>query len=375
MVHGGGDILDWINWTDRAWKKLSDSTLDNSDIIKSFLCARIMSEGRPKSAAISIQWGDTAMLTDEERVVIFIGDREHRLSQVDLRIDEFSEDGPILFSVCADDITSSYQLVYDRDTNKSVVFRYEKLSDITVRIKFGAREAESLEDYARRDPFVVIYADGSRSYNQFIVDNPAAIGLFDTDRIIPIDWVADGVDIRVESQGPGQNPSSIQNRMVRYCRDDYEIVFDDDGSGEAGDLVCLRNDRPSNSIEILLVHCKFSLADSAGARVKDLYEVSGQAQKCIHWKHNGFTKLVTHMKSREEKWRVRGNSRFLKGDLAHLSVLKDVARKAKTRLEVWIVQPGVSKRAVTNSMRLLLGATDEYLSQTSNAHLKVFSSP
>jgi hypothetical protein len=58
----------------------------------------------------------------------------------------------------------------------------------------------------------------------------------------------------------------------------WEVVLDDDGTGEIADLVFLRRD--GNRLEILLAHCKYSGGNAPGARVGDLYEVCGQAAKC-----------------------------------------------------------------------------------------------
>lgn len=48
---------------------------------------------------------------------------------------------------------------------------------------------------------------------------------------------------------------TIQFRTFEQLRGDYDVVFNDDGSGEAADLVCLK-DVDDTTIRLCLVHCK-----------------------------------------------------------------------------------------------------------------------
>jgi hypothetical protein len=65
---------------------------------------------------------------------------------------------------------------------------------------------------------------------------------------------------------------------------DYDIVFDDDGAGEAADIVAIKieNGTRGSAILVEFYHCKYS-EQVAGKRIKDLYEVCGQAQKSMQW--------------------------------------------------------------------------------------------
>ena len=371
---GGGDILSWIEWTEKVWRKISNNELQTNDILRSFLCARPIEGDRPASAPISVQWGDSTSAVAEEKVIVTIGQGEFRLSEVELRVDSFEETGPILFSVTAERAEANYRLSYSPREEGGVDFTYEQLSTDSASLKFGSRHAIDFVDHAKRDPLVVTYANGERTVNGYLIQNPSDVGEYRRDRIAALDWAAAGVNIQTEIQGPQRDPSSIQNRIALECIRDYDVVFDDHGSGEAADLVCLRRDEESSSIEVLFVHCKKSGQPSAGARVGDLYELCGQAQKSIRWKHNGFPNLASHLKHREEKAHARGETRFMKGGLPDLALFKEVSHKSKFKLDVWIVQPGVSRTEVSTQMLLLLGATEDYLAKTSNADLTLFGS-
>ena len=58
---------------------------------------------------------------------------------------------------------------------------------------------------------------------------------------------------------------------------DWEVIVDDDGTGEIADIVMLQRD--GRLLDVVLAHCKFSGADNPGARLNDLYQVCGQAMK------------------------------------------------------------------------------------------------
>src|SRR5262249_10869734 len=120
---------------------------------------------------------------------------------------------------------------------------------------------------------------------------------FALDQLQPLDWL--GINIRKESQGPERDPLTVQARTIREIldREDWEIVMDDDGSGEIADIVAVRH--ADRKLNILLVHCKYSSQDIPGGRVSDLYEVCGQAQKSAKWRRN-IPQMFHHLIRREK---------------------------------------------------------------------------
>jgi hypothetical protein len=87
------------------------------------------------------------------------------------------------------------------------------------------------------------------------------------------DWR--GVDLTKESiwKSGAQRKDSIQWAIAdEYIKAGYDIVFDDDDSGKAADLICMKLE--ADAIRLALVHCKFSGGKTPGERVKDVVEVS-----------------------------------------------------------------------------------------------------
>lgn len=124
----------------------------------------------------------------------------------------------------------------------------------------------------------------------------------------------------------------------------------------------------------MFVHCKFSSEDSPGGRVADLYELCGQAQKSMRWNRSVdhmFRQLIRRQKRRAER---TGRTGFMRGNAIKLHELHDRARFLRSRFAVAIVQPGVSKAAVSDAQLELLASTEVYLNETALAPLTVYCS-
>jgi hypothetical protein len=186
-----------------------------------------------------------------------------------------------------------------------------------------------------------------------------------------LDW--SGINLRKESQGPNKEADSIQARAIQDVLSlaDWDFVIDDDGTGEIADIVAVRADE---ALHIRFVHCKFSSEDKPGARVEDLYELCGQAQKSAQWRRN-VPLLFQHLIRREKTRKTRhGRSGFEKGQPAKLYELEERARLLRHDLTVEIVQPGVSKGKVSKSQLELLASTEVYVYETVHAGFEVICS-
>jgi hypothetical protein len=193
-----------------------------------------------------------------------------------------------------------------------------------------------------------------------------------------LDW--NGVNIRKESQGRTKSQTSIQARVIRELknRGDYSIIFDDDDSGEAADVVAISLiGEPSAPSSIEFYHCKYSSEETPGQRVEDLYEVCGQAQKSIGWISSPQKKsdIFTHLLRREAKRQDDGGpSRFEVGDWELLQTISEMSHLSKMQLSIYIVQPGVSRAQASRDQLLLLAVTETYLLETRQVPFGVITS-
>ena len=168
--------------------------------------------------------------------------------------------------------------------------------------------------------------------------------------------------------------NTIQYRAFEVICDDYDLIFNDDGSGEAADLVCL-TEVDEKTILLCLVHCKGAHEGRVSTDIRNFYTVCGQAQKSITVKHGGVQTLYHDLKRRHELWAREGASRFLKGDMKTLSYFKEKARRSKLDFEVILIQPGASAQTVSSDSLKLLATTELFLSKTTEAIFRFVGSP
>jgi len=363
---GGGPITSWKQWCHKIADKIFDNTIKETKIIEDFLKPQEL-EKRYDCIPLLVQWSENILKTNEENITIFFGEKEYKIYDIDLEIVEHNEKGPIFFRVFSEDEESKYKMEFNK--NNCV---YSLVEGKEVKIRKYNGDIVSLIDYVKNDPINIIYTDGSFSYNEFHVPIPKLSSFFDKDKLMVIDWKK--TDIQIESLGKENKTNSIQYRISELLKDDYEIIFNDDASGEAADIIAIRQES-KDSFKLHLIHCKFSSDKKIGARINDFYVLCGQAQKCIRWKHNGIGYLANHIKKREEAWQKDKKTRFIQGSMSELNKLKKFSRFAsKFVFEVSIVQPGLSKKAISDDIIQLLGSTEDYLLKTSGATFNVFCS-
>ena len=197
---------------------------------------------------------------------------------------------------------------------------------------------------------------------------------YDSGHLVVVDWT--GTDIRVESQTDKKLDHSIQHRVIRDIlaeTDGWDVVIDDDGPGEIADVVAMRLD--DEGLLVRLIHCKYSSEVAPGARVADLYEVCGQAEKSVAWRRSDLGPFFKQLARRAQaKYQRTGVSPFEAGDAAGLLHLQAMSQVHRRRMEIVIVQPGLSAARVSQQQSDLLAAVETYVKTTINAPLTVWCS-
>jgi len=362
-----GSISEWCEWVKKAWDKIVEGKIDETNITQKFLRPKKI-ESPYQEHPLSVQWGEYTLSEPEDRVSVIFGNVEIPLYLVDLSVIFEQESGYYLIFINSEDKESVYKFQIDKRLNGG--FEYQLYKGEPVSIKRGNGTPKLLQEYLIIDPWVIHYVDGSYSYNSYLIKVNQDIGQYNPEQIEVWDWK--GIDINRESMGQDRKTSTVQYRAFEEIEEQYEVIINDDGTGEVADLVCLK--ALNNEILLGLVHCKYSKRVSPGSRLEDLYEVCAQAQKSIHWKHVGITRLVSRLKKRESSWKEKGVSRFLKGSLADLINIGRRARTAPVKFQVIIVQPGLRKSTVKPEMLRVLGSTDLYLLKTAQGMLTVIGS-
>ncbi len=364
-----GTIAEWIRWTRATWAKVTSENPLESNITRDFLRPQRMSA--PHAAhPISVQWGEQAQMRFSDRQYVVFGETEVPLFMVDLDISTVADDGSIVIKLASDHYSAEYRLSISSLLPGG--YRHEHTAGPSVRFRQNRETALALQEYLQKDPFIIRYADGTYSYNCYHIPANLGAGLYDKTKLETWDWT--GVPLNKESMHKQRDSATIQYRAYEQLRDDYDVIFNDDGSGEAADLICLK-DEDETTIKLCLVHCKGAHEGRVSQDIRNFYIVCGQAQKSIAAKHGGMSRLYHNLKRRQELWQRDFASRFLKGDMRHLSYFKDKARRSKLLFEMILVQPGASLMSVTDDSLRLLATTELYLRKTTQASLRVIISP
>jgi superfamily II DNA or RNA helicase len=364
-----GTVSEWMGWTATTWAKVTSEDKLGTNITRDFLRPQRM-DGPHVSHPIAAQWGEQAQMRQSNRQAIVFGATEVPLIMVDVEITDVTVDGGITLRLGADGISSEYQLTISKELSGG--YQHQHVSGPAVRFRKARDEAIPLEEYLQKDPFIVRYADGTYSYNCYHIATKIDAGAFDKERLEAWDWT--GIALNRESMHKARDQATIQYRSYVQLRDEYDLIFNDDGHGEAADLICLK-DVDDATIRLCLVHCKGAHGGHVSQDIRNFYVVCGQAQKNITAKHKGLPRLYHDLKRRHDAWVKVGASRFLKGDMKGLAYFKEKARRAKLQFEVILVQPGASIMTVTNDSLRLLATTELYLMKTTEAVFRVIVSP
>jgi superfamily II DNA or RNA helicase len=355
---------EWRDWCDAVGAKLVDDTASVDDVMRGFIRPKIINE-RPDLVLIGVDWPHEVYLNTSDETMLTFGGEKARLLDTELRVVSHQTHGPVEFEIVTATWTASYTATF---TDKGIVYQPTQQ-----QVHVAAPRSEyPLTRLLERDGLTMYFEDETTVERGGLLLRPdRTIEPFPTNKLTPVDWM--GVDIKKESQGRDRDPASIQHRMIQrvIAERDWDVVIDDDGAGEAADIVAIATDAVGMLIK--LVHCKYSSENTPGARVADLYELCGQAHKSNVWKNA--PRLLDHLVRRERDRRTNHHhSGFELGDDITLRSLQHRARAVRARLEVTVVQPGLSAAKVSPAQLQLLACAETYLYETATAPLEVICS-
>jgi hypothetical protein len=359
-----GTIADWITWTKTTWEKVSSEVDPATNILADFL--RPIRLTKPfGSHPISVQWGEQAQIRQNPQFVVF-GTIEVPLFLAEVDLGDAESGKPVPIVIRSGDLESEYLLKIADTLEGGYV--YEHTSGPPLQFKKNKTEQIPIEEYLRKDPFIVRYADGTSSYNCYHIPVDLGAGNFDPTRLEVWDWT--GIPLNNESMGKDRDKETIQHRAFEYLKDDFDFIFNDDGSGEAADLICLR-DVDETTIKLTLVHCKGAHGGTVSKDIRNFYIVCGQAQKSIRVKHAGMRRLAENLLRRQALWARQGKTRYLKGTPKSLHYFAEKSRRSKLEFEMILIQPGGSASGISQDALKLLATTEIYLSKTTKAAFRV----
>lgn len=364
----------FAKWCKHVGQKISNDTIDPEEVLQGTLIPKLVI-ARPTAVAIGVDWPvelvdfvESATTIDFEQTI-----QEH-LTNVSIELVECSETDPMVIRVFCSSREVLVRLNFiGAGAQADFSFVYE--GDARATIRRG--KTHDLCEFFTEFPPTIWFADGSRLDGNMHTELRRAAPLFSRERLEALSW--DGINIRKESQREERHADSVQYRAIEVLKaaHEYEVLFDDDGAGEAADIVGIwLDDRTApRLITVDLAHCKYSQGDTPGARIDDMYVVCGQAQRSAMWLHNKDRRsdLFAHLLKREASRVEAGRpTRFEIGTRDRLVDLREMSRTCAVTLRVFIVQPGLSKPGAAEHQLALLGVTEKFLLETYQVPLRVY---
>lgn len=367
-----GDLNQFMAWCKKIGKKLIDEQIDPNQILRDTLMPELVVK-RPQIFPVWIDWNEEIYQHLETKYQFKIDGKVFDLSTCELRISNPSEDGGVFFEFVTQNDSFDFEIrLYEKNIGENNVPEFQVINNSKkeVDVIFGSKTI-LIQDFFHDHPPTLWFADGSSLTGNNFVQLKKIIQPYAKENIIAWDWY--GVDLSKESQHlPPKLDNSIQYNVInKLMHTDVDIIYDDDYSGEIADVLTIK--QHSNKLKVSLYHLKYAKEGKVSNQVANFYEVSGQAQKSIHWKYKSGDEFIKHLLRRETKTRKDAQcSRLEKGTRDDLEKLLLIAKKKiPIEWEVFIVQPGASKAIISDEILTILGVSENYLMEIAGIKLHV----
>lgn len=357
------DINTYLKWCAHIGGKLLDDTIDPNEILRGAIVPRSVT-ARPGIYPNCVDWNTDMYKEMETHFKFAIGAEEYEFFNCNLVLVNPSDKGNIEFGLeYHDEIIATFTheifpIPAPREGNDFRIVQTTPDEPVTIRI--GSQEKVLMDFFYDHTP-EIWFADGSVLEGVALSEIKEIIDPFPAERILTWDWT--GIDIGKEAQHVDPKViNSIQYRCIENLKvGDFDIIYDDDQSGEIADVVAIK--KHEDHIAVELYHLKFAKEGRISGTITNLYELCGQTQKSIHWRFKEGHEFISHLLRRITK-RKDGKecSRLEKGTEAEL---KDILGLAKSRLpfefKVIVIQPAITPKNIETPASTLLAITENYV--------------
>ncbi len=369
-----GNLDELTKWCRDIGEIVSDNAIDPNVVLQHTLAIEKLQQ-RPNMMPILIDWNPEMYENIENRYSLSINGSNYDFAFVELNLVNPSVNINQSLKFAIETENESVQFEIEIGLSQTTNEPYYKVNQITNQIcsvQFGNKNENLLNFFQDTTP-TIWFADGSQLFGNLYVKLKVQPDVISDELIIADNWT--GVDIRKESQDIAPYiQDSIQYFFIEKIKDNFQIIYDDDGKGEIADIIGI-NDLDT-VIDIHLFHLKYAKDGVVSNNIDNFYQVCGQAEKSLKWKYKEGREFFNHLFKRKTKT-IRGNScsRIIKGTEDDLENLLNQAKWTKAmRFHIYIIQPSLSKANPSNDILLLLGNVQHYLATVGNIELKVYCS-
>lgn len=357
-------LKQWTEWCDVVGPKIIDNTLNVDSIMSGFIRPMPV-DSWPDHTVLGFE--PTRSLSDvlEPSAVVFKG-VSASFADVSIIVGNRETEEGHTFTIAAPSWSARY-IMYLTSSGLNV-------QPVTPGQEVGVQRPRSLQSFSvlanKLGMRVLLDKDSIIEPPGLLLKPNREVPPYAASALTAIDWGS--VDIRRESWGSDRDPLTVQGHVLGMVGEQaWDVILDDDGSGEVADIVALRE--VDGTLAIELTHCKYSSEDRPGARLTDLYELAGQAQRSAGWRRN-VEKMLQRLLRRERTRASRGDTGFVRGSLEDLQRIYERSEVLRPKLDIVLAQPGLSKRLVRDNQLELLGSVDMYVAETALSSITVLCS-
>lgn len=369
-----GNLDELTRWCKAIGEIVEDNSINSNVVLQHTLAIEKLQQ-RPNVMPILIDWNPEMYENAENRYTININGLAYDLSNTELNLlnPSIGLNQSLRFTVDTDEHSIQFEIEIglNQGTNEAY-YKVNKLTNQNCTIQYGNKN-KNLVDFFQNTTPTLWFADGSQLFGNLFVKPKVQPDVISDDLLIANNW--DGVNIRKESQDIAPYiQDSIQYYFIEKIKNDFQIIYDDDGKAEIADIIGINDS--DTVIDIHLYHLKYAKNGAVSNNIDNFYQVCGQAEKSLKWKHKDGREFFNHLFKRKTKT-LNGNScsRIIKGTEEDLEDLLNQAKWTKAmRFHIYIVQPSLSKSNASEDILLLLGNVQHYLSTVGNIDLKVYCS-
>lgn len=354
----------WIKWCKKTSLKINNENIDSKEIIKNVMISQQLNEW--PTGIFYADWPDKISIDNEAKISLnYLGESYSLLElslgqpvlksptklEIPLAIETQNDSQELLFNI-------SIELTKDE-------YRYS-CPEVGISIK-----NQPLSTYLNDNPLRLLKTDGSFLFGNYRYFSDSTLNRkIPRELLVPWDW--ENTSIHKESMGKDCNLDTVQGYTFKKIKDSYEIIFNDDGSGEIADLIGIKTSE--NQITVDFYHCKFCPSKkgkplTGGGRVTDTYEVSGQTSRSVKWLNRGeqlFSRLIKRYTDSKQK----GFDRLLKGQISEIDILRRKTRDLELKIGFYLVQPAIYINSITDEQLTVLGTSYTYIKNISGTNLK-----
>jgi superfamily II DNA or RNA helicase len=361
-----GDLKEWKAWCLNIGRLITDDGIDSNQLLEDSAEKKELNRYPGDQVVLASDWSEELYERIHRLTLDQPNGQSWLLNECTL-VNESCSGNRADFVLKLPDDRVSFTIVLGGENGHSI----EGLDQSMIQVEGLKSSGISLKQFFQENPPTMFLINGC-TLSGCIYTNygDALLQRIPENQIEELPW--DGVDFTIESlyKSNRRRDRSIQEYMMDLLKArGASVVFNDDNSGESADIVAIF--LSDDLIRFVMVHCKYS-KEKPGARLSDLYEVSGQAIVSLRYKWKP-EELLKHMERRNGSGVLKGK-RFHYGDESDIGEIRKALKYMNVEFEFAIAQPGVETSSITEDMNHFLGSVSSTVAEMTETKLQCYFS-